>query len=120
MLPVINRLKDKKIIGHLFKNGYNIYGKMIFLRYQKSKSNGLPSKIAVVVGTKTAPLATDRNRIKRLIRSILYGFLGEIPPDLNIVLGINNRNFRLQLLKNADFRVILAKDIETTLQRIKS
>lgn len=119
MLPAANRLKDKKTISRLFQSGYSIYGKIIFLRYQKNIKPDSPPKIAIAIGVKTAPLATDRNRLKRLIQAILRDLINKIPPGFDFVIGINNKTFRLVFLKDSNFRKVLLDDIKTAISKVR-
>ena len=60
------RLKSKKDIELLLKNGSKIKDGAIILIYRPSENS--PTKMAVSVQKKLFKNATDRNKIKRLIR----------------------------------------------------
>lgn len=118
MLPITNRLKDEKIIRNLFRYGKSIHGEIVFLRYQKNNYKNSFSKIAVIIGTKIAPLATDRNYLKRIIRATVKELLIEIPSGFNFVIGISDRNSHLYSQKKNSFKKKIATDIKTVFKKI--
>ena len=91
MLVKKHRLKKKKDFAKVYKKGKGFTQDFLFL---KAITNGLEeSRIGIVVSTKVAKKATERNLIKRRLREIVRRKLKEIKPGLDIVIitlkGIN-------------------------------
>ncbi len=76
MLPRTNRLPVKAI--HELKRIGKLY-KGFFLGVLVAKNNLRESRAAIVVSTKVSKKASERNRIKRIIRSFLIsGFVNKV------------------------------------------
>ncbi len=73
MLPRAARLTQRRDFQRVYRRGRSITGPLLWLKYVESTTPSL--RIGVVVSTKTAALATDRNRLKRQIRAILRDIL---------------------------------------------
>ena len=70
MFPQKNRLRHEQDIKMLFSKGKSIFGNVIGLKFRK---NGFSdTRFAVVVGSKVAKSAVERNRIRRRFKSIFY------------------------------------------------
>ena len=77
------RLSRKKLIDELFNNGNSFYSSPFRVHFQfTSLESPFPAQVLITVPLKNFRHATDRNRIKRLIREayrlnkhILYDFL---------------------------------------------
>ncbi len=67
MLNKIHRLTKGVEFQDILRNGSKAYGMMVVIRYKKHDEN----KIGFIVSTKVAKNATDRNRIKRLLREVV-------------------------------------------------
>ncbi len=69
-LPANERLKHKKRIGELFQKGSSFFVFPFKVYYIKTSSAQAPSfpKVLISVPKKRLKKATDRNRVKRLIR----------------------------------------------------
>ncbi len=65
-----NSLKNSSEIDVVFKDGLKLSSKLISLYFVKSKKEN-HLRFAFSVGKKTHPLATTRNRLKRLMREAL-------------------------------------------------
>ena len=69
MLPVEHRLRQEKDIKTLLAKGKGVFDDVVGL---KMRSNGgLPSRFAVVVGTKVSKRAVVRNLLRRRIRAVV-------------------------------------------------
>lgn len=68
MLPAKNRLHNKKEFQEVLKMGAKLFGQMVMIRYIANTSD---FKMGLIVSTKVAKNASDRNRIKRLIREVV-------------------------------------------------
>ncbi|NCN07801.1 ribonuclease P protein component [Candidatus Falkowbacteria bacterium] len=80
------RLTKRNDFQSIFKTGYKNFNKFFSLRY---KLNNLEnSRIAVVVSNKVAKKATDRNRIKRQVRSIISDFLPNFKQNFDVIINI--------------------------------
>ncbi len=76
MLPRINRLKKKKDIEKVFKEGKGFKEGLLFLKLMK---NGLQiSRFGFVIRKKVAKGAVLRNKIKRRLREIIRVRLSKI------------------------------------------
>jgi ribonuclease P protein component len=68
MLPAEARLHEQKEFQKVLKKGQKIFGRMVVIRFL----SGMPDcKMGLIVSTKVAKNATDRNRIKRLLREVV-------------------------------------------------
>lgn len=68
MLPAQARLHQQKEFQKVLKDGQKIFGRMVVIRYIVGQSE---YKMGLIVSTKVAKKATDRNRIKRLLREVV-------------------------------------------------
>lgn len=115
MLSKKNRLKKKKDFEKVFKKGRGFKEDFLFL---KTAENGLEnSRIGIVVGTKVAKKATERNLIKRRLREAVRKRISEIKPGLDIVIvaleGLDKK-VSFQTIQEVLERLFLkAKIIET-------
>ena len=66
MLLKQHRLQKTKDIHAVFQKGKGVRGQGLFMKVKETKSPH--TRIAVVVSKKVARLATQRNRLKRLMR----------------------------------------------------
>lgn len=64
-LPKKNRLSKKKDIDRVFKNGRTVKRSFLFIRFLDSQKRY--SRFTFLISAKYAPLAVDRNRIKRML-----------------------------------------------------
>ncbi|MEA3453145.1 MAG: ribonuclease P protein component [Patescibacteria group bacterium] len=91
MLPLKHRLKKRKDFERAHKEGKGFKQDFLFLKVIENKLEN--TRIGIVVSTKIAKKATERNLIKRRIREIMRKRLEEIKPGLDIVIitlkGIN-------------------------------
>lgn len=78
MLPEKNRLKSRKEIDQLFKNGRAVRNSFLFLKYKEN--NLKESRFAFSVGLKYSKKAVDRNEIKRILREALRPLIEKIEP----------------------------------------
>lgn len=69
MLNKVNRLNKTRDFDRAFKGGKSAYGKQIGIKAIANKVG--KSRFGIVVSTKVAKKATDRNQLKRRIREIL-------------------------------------------------
>ena len=86
MLPRINRLTKKSDFQKVFKTGWKIGGELIWLKYKKNNMDS--ARAGFVVGLKISKKATERNKIKRRLRSAFRYFLKEIS-GYDIIVGAN-------------------------------
>ena len=69
MLKKVNIITRKKEINKIFKNGKSSFDKIIGI---KSFDNDLKiNRFVIIIGTKVSKKAVVRNKLKRIIRSIL-------------------------------------------------
>ncbi|MDO8669013.1 MAG: ribonuclease P protein component [Candidatus Buchananbacteria bacterium] len=86
MLKVKNRLAKRSDFQSVFKAGQKNFNKLFGIRY---KLNNLKNpRIAVVVSNKVSKKATERNKIKRQIRSIISDFLPKFKQNFDIIVNI--------------------------------
>ena len=84
MLPFKNRLTRKEDFQLVHKNGKFFSAKSLSLLFLP---NNLPqTRIGIVVSKKNLKKATDRNRIRRLLRETLRLQMAKIKPGMDIVI----------------------------------
>jgi ribonuclease P protein component len=95
MLVKVNRLKKKKDIERVFKNGKLF--KEDFLILKVVKNNLKNSRFAFVVSKKVSKKATLRNKIKRRLRELVRRHPPTTRPAMDIVLvavpGLEKKDF---------------------------
>lgn len=120
--PKNEKLKNEKLITRLFEEGKFISQFPLRLIYLKTEfKGGVKIKTAVSVSKKNFKKATDRNRIKRLLReayrlnklvffnnskdqyALMILYLGKDMPDFNLI------NSKLKLLFSK-FSAIIAEE----------
>lgn len=106
MLPKENRL-SKKETNKVFKKGKKIFGDFLVLRIVPNSLN--LSRFTVVVPKKNFKKATQRNKIKRLIRESLRKKL------LRIKKGFDGIFIATSLTLNKDYQEI-EKEVEKLLR----
>ncbi|MCK5416022.1 ribonuclease P protein component [Candidatus Parcubacteria bacterium] len=70
MLKKKNILKNKKEFDFVFKKGKSNYDKILGIKIIKNNLNY--NRFGVILGKKVNKLATERNKIKRRIKAILF------------------------------------------------
>jgi ribonuclease P protein component len=95
MLPLKYRLKKKKDIDRVFKEGKGIKEDFLFLKFTSNNLGN--SRFAVIVSRKISKRATIRNKIKRKIRAVISQKLPKIKKGKDCVLialpGLVSRDF---------------------------
>ncbi len=89
MLPVNHRLPPQAFAG-VFKNGKRTQSEDVTLITAPSKENA--SRFAIVVSTKIAKRAVERNRMKRLVREAVFHLLPTIQSGIDCLI-IARKNF---------------------------
>jgi len=84
MLPKINRLTKKKDFDVVFKNGESI--KSDFLIFKVLKNNLQESRFGFVVSKKVSPKAVVRNKVKRILREVVFSQLENIKKPADIII----------------------------------
>ncbi|MDO8425042.1 MAG: ribonuclease P protein component [bacterium] len=84
MLPAQHRLRNKRDVERVSRKGRPAFARTLTVRHV---ANNLPVvRATAVAGLKVSKRATQRNRVKRLIReSLRREFLTRIPPGHDIV-----------------------------------
>lgn len=85
MLPLRNRLTRSEI-ALVVRRGATFKGPDFSLKVYRLKSPLLVSRLAIVVSSKVARAATERNLIKRRLRQVLRHLLVNLKPGYGIVL----------------------------------
>lgn len=70
MLRKENRLNKTKEIENVFKNGKSFYNDLVGVKLFKNRSDS--KRFCIIISAKISKKATDRNKIKRRIRSIIF------------------------------------------------
>jgi ribonuclease P protein component len=84
VLKKINRLNKKKDFDRVFRRGRSFYSQKIGL---KACPNGLDvSRVGIVVSTKVAKKATQRNLIKRRLREIVRLKMDQIKKSYDLMM----------------------------------
>lgn len=103
MLKTEQRLRRQKDIDAVYlsgRKGYTSFIRIIFLQSKRPES-----RFAVVVSNKVSKLATDRNLIKRRIRSIISGLTSRLVKGYDIIVIVQPKALTLsheQLFKTID------------------
>ena len=86
-LPKSHRLSLRLHRDRLTKTGKTFFGKFftIVVADSSDTKTGVPH-LAILLSKKTANLATNRNKIKRLISAIIENLLPSIPPQDYLVI----------------------------------
>ncbi len=114
MLPLRNRLKSRQRINELFQSGKTIAGRNLFLRYQVTERT-FP-KISFAISKKMAPLASSRNRIKRLLAGVASADLKKNSSGVDLVVGLK-RPLPKQLLRDEKFRQTIKTELSDLLKK---
>ena len=88
MLPKKYRLKSKKEIDQLFKDGKAVRNSFLFLKYKENNLSN--SRFAFSIGLKYSKNATERNRMKRILREALKTFIENIKPGFDGTFFLSN------------------------------
>ncbi|MDI6603003.1 MAG: ribonuclease P protein component [Patescibacteria group bacterium] len=95
MLPKVNRLKKKKDIERVFKNGKGF--KEDFLILKTIKNDLKDSRFAFIVSQKVSKKATVRNKIRRRLRELVRRHPPTTRSGMDIVLvavpGLEEKDF---------------------------
>ena len=95
MLPKVNRLKRKKDIERVFKEGQGF--KEDFLIFKMVKNDLRNSRFAFIVSQKVSKKATLRNKIKRRLNELVRRVLPKVQSGMDIVLvatpGLEEKDF---------------------------
>lgn len=91
MLPKENRLSGAKTLLAIKKKGKYFAGDFFALVTTKEPMEGKP-KFAFVVSNKISRKATERNRMKRLLRAAVAKYRKQVKEDVMVVV-LAKRNF---------------------------
>ena len=95
MLPRIHRLKKKKEIERVFKEGEGDREDFLFLKLAKNYLKA--SRFAFIVGRQVAKKAVQRNKLKRRLREIIKNKLSRIKTGFDGIIvakkGAEAKNF---------------------------
>ena len=107
MLAKINRLTKKGVI-RVKKSKIKIYSPGLLLLVQKRALSSSPPRIAIIVSKKTARLATDRNTIKRQIKSTIIANLSVFPQGKDLLFLVSKKyaSFHLKQKQESIISVI--------------
>lgn len=84
MLPQTARLRKTKDFQEVFGKGRGVKDGRLFLKAAQVKNEGL--RFGIVVSKQVAQKAVDRNRLKRLLREAVKGFMPQVRTGYHIVL----------------------------------
>jgi ribonuclease P protein component len=110
-LPRANRLSLRFERERISTTGKTFYGKFFTVISAKQETPSQSPRFAILVSKKTARLAVNRNKIKRITSSLIENILPTIPPNDYLVIP---KHQTLELV-NKD----LQKDIQAVLSKIK-
>jgi len=95
MLAQRNRLSKKADFEQVFKSGNKTYNQYLNLRF---KENGLDyCRFAIIVSNKITKKATERNKIRRRIKSVIINNLSNFRQNYDVIFTV------LPPLKPLDF-----------------
>ncbi|MFC1632757.1 ribonuclease P protein component [Patescibacteria group bacterium] len=91
MLKRHNRLRKQRQIDRIFKEGRRFHSKDATIHVSWEKDGvEYPPRGTIVVSKKVAKKATDRNRIKRQVRSIIESIIDELPANLLFIIVVRS------------------------------
>ncbi len=95
MLSTKNRLRRKKDIEKVLKEGNGFYKDFLVLKARKNKER--ESRFGFIVSQKVSKKAVIRNRIKRRFREVVKGMIKKTNKNTDIILialpGTETKNF---------------------------
>lgn len=109
MLSKANRLEKESDFRKVFNQGRLISGEFIWLKYRKNSSDR--GRAGFVVSLKISKKATERNKIKRRLRSAFRRFQEQVS-GYDIIVGAKPE------IKRQKFSEIV-RDLENLLTKIK-
>ena len=83
-LPKENRLKAKKDFDNIFKNGRSIRGHFLLIKTIGAVSSS--PRVGFIVPAKTVKKAVTRNKVKRILSSMVQQNLNKIRKDMVVLL----------------------------------
>ncbi len=93
MLPKQHRYSSRNEIRQVFRNAARKHSNsFMWLSSQPSNRTNLPWRAAIIVSKKIAPLATDRNAIRRKISESLWQQKNQLKQGLDIVILAQKRS----------------------------
>lgn len=107
-MPSKYRLADKDIIKKCASTGIKKYGKFFTVKYMHSEEK----KYAIIVSKKYDKKATERNKIKRKIRTILVKNIDLFPSGFTLIMMKNSSGETSKMYNE------LEKDLTTCLINI--
>ena len=88
MLPEKYRLKSKKEIDQLFKNGKAVRNSFLFLKYKENNIEN--SRFAFSIGLKYSKKAVERNKMKRILREAIRSLIKDVKPGIDGAFFLSN------------------------------
>ena len=83
MLEKSRRITKENEFKNVFGGGALIKDEFISLKIVKKKSGD--TRFGFIVGQKVSKSAVVRNKIKRRLRAVVEGFVGEVRPGMDVV-----------------------------------
>lgn len=106
-LPTKNRLKNKKDFDVIFKKGKALNGSFLFIKILQS-SLGYP-RFGFVVASKFAPKAVVRNKVRRILGSVVNAQLLLNMPSYDTVVVVTKKIPADTSVVKDDFVALLQK-----------
>lgn len=85
MLPKAFRL-PKEYIPFIIKKGYRIYSPVFSIIFLPGATDS--TRLAIIVRSKARSKAVERNRIKRLLRHAVMGYINSLPVPVDAVVFV--------------------------------
>ncbi len=87
MLPKKHRFTARKEIRQVFHHGFRKQShSFVMVSWQPTERINLPWRATIIVSKKVAPLATQRNKIRRVISELIWKTKDVIIPATDIAL----------------------------------
>lgn len=112
MLPRLNRLTFRHDFNRVYRYGRPVNAPPVLIRYRAGRATG-PPRVGVVVSNRIAKRATDRNRLKRIIRGAVQPALRSLPAGLDLIVTMTKAAPTLRTL-----RLALAHGLEQLVRRL--
>lgn len=113
MLPIQHRLKDRKKINRLFKEGKSFAGKVMFVKILPQEKDK-PTQFSFGAGLKYSKKAVERNQIKRWMREVVRLRIKEIKPGWQVGMSPNSKISP----QDARYQLVL-EEVENLLKKAK-
>lgn len=94
MLPKKNRITKDKEFASIFKRHKQVRNDLFIIRFKKNEFDY--PRFAIIISNKVSKKATERNKLKRRISSILFDNLSKFKQNNDILITVLNNSLRVE------------------------